>query len=217
MKTTDNQKKRIDKGLFIVFEGIDGSGKSTQAARLFQDLEARGWDAVLTREPTDGPWGRKIRDIAAKGRSGTSLDQEIGIFVQDRREHVRQVIRPALRRGAIVICDRYYFSTIAYQGALGADPAALRRLNEKTHRFPRPDAVFYIRITPRAGIARINKKRGGANAGYEKLEFLERVAALFDAMDDPFFVRIRGAQRPAAVAREVSRSVCALISERTCG
>lgn len=215
MSTSQNQKKRLKDGLFIVFEGIDGSGKSTQAARLAQSLEALGYDVVLTREPTDGPWGRRIRDIAARGRAGTSLDDEIKIFVQDRREHVRQVIRPALRRGAVVICDRYYFSTMAYQGALGADPAALRRLNEKTCRFPIPDVVFYIHVPPRAGIARINRKRGGANAGYEKLDFLERVAAIFDSMDDPFFMRVKGTQRPAAVARIITLRTNELIQQRT--
>lgn len=213
-KGRDN-KNSIDKGLFIVFEGIDGSGKSTQAARLQQSLLQAGLDAVLTREPTDGPWGRKIRDIAAKGRTGTSLDEEIEIFVQDRREHVREVIRPALRRGAVVICDRYYFSTIAYQGALGADPAALRRLNENKHGFPRPDVVFFIDVSPCVGVNRINKKRGGANTGYEKLDFLERVKALFDAMDDPYFVRIKGAQRPPQVARIIREATDKLIAERT--
>lgn len=214
MAHADTDTKRLKKGLFIVFEGIDGSGKSTQARRLRDTLAARGLDVVLTREPTDGPWGRKIRDIAARGRSGTSLDQEINIFVQDRKEHVAQVIRPALRRGAIVICDRYYFSTIAYQGALGADPEALRRLNEKTHRFPAPHVVFFIDVAPRVGLNRINKTRGGANAGYEKRDFLERVKAGFDAMDDPFFVRIPGARRPPAVAAQILEITLGLIAER---
>jgi len=215
MNKLENNKKRLEKGLFIVFEGIDGSGKSTQAAMLHQYFEGLGLDAVLTREPTDGPWGRKIRDIAARGRAGTSLDQEIEIFVQDRRQHVREIIRPALNRGAAVICDRYYFSTIAYQGALGADPAALRRINEHTNKFPRPDVVFFIDVSPRTGVNRINKKRGGANTGYEKIDFLERVKAGFDAMEDPYFVRIKGAQRPPAIARQIREKADFLIAERT--
>ena len=202
---------RLKKGLFIVFEGIDGSGKSTQAARLARDLQERGLDVVLTREPTDSAWGRRIRDIAAKGRKNTSLDQEIRYFVEDRKQHVKELIRPALRRGAVVISDRYYYSTIAYQGALGADMAMLRRLNEKTHRFPRPDVVFMVTISPRAGIARINKKRGGANTGYEGLEFLKKVQANFHAMDDDNILRVSGGRRASDVARDIRAATDRLI------
>lgn len=209
-----SKKLKIPGGLFVVFEGIDGSGKSTQARLLCETLAAAGWDVVPTREPTDGPHGRRIRGIAARGRAGTTLDEEIALFVEDRREHVRGVIRPALRRGCVVICDRYYYSTIAYQGALGADVAALRRLNEATHGFPRPDRVYYVRVSPRTGIGRINAHRGGANTGYERAAYLKRVAAIFDALDDPCILRVRGAGRADAVARVVWDDAQRLIEEK---
>ena len=207
-----SKKIASKQGIFIVFEGIDGSGKSTQAARLAQTLSARHLDVTLTREPTDGVWGRKIRNIARAGRAGTSLEQEISYFIEDRKQHVREVIHPALRRGGVVICDRYYYSTIAYQGALGADPERLRRLNEKTHRFPKPDIVFYIDVSPSAGIRRINTQRDGANAGYERAGFLTRVRAGFDALDDACIIRVKGTRPRDAVAREILAHVDGLMT-----
>lgn len=211
------KNRKIPGGLFIVLEGVDGSGKSTQARLLCEFLMSEGYDIVATREPTDGPHGRRIREIAARGRAGTPLEEEISLFVDDRREHVREVIRPALKRGAVVVCDRYYFSTMAYQGALGADVDALRRLNEVTNRFPLPDRVYYVRVSPRTGIGRINATRGGANTGYERGAFLKRVAAIFDAMEYPFFLRVRGAGRPETVARVIRDDARHLIGNKTRG
>src|SRR5262245_42547095 len=94
-------------GILIVVEGIDGAGKSTQVRRIAEALRAVGETVVQSREPTDGPWGRKIRESAVSGRM--SLADELHAFVEDRREHVAGVIRPALDRGEIVVLDRYYY------------------------------------------------------------------------------------------------------------
>src|SRR5687767_11083693 len=114
----------MQRGLFIVIEGIDGTGKSTQAKRLGEWFLAQGREVVLSREPTDGPWGKKLRDSAATGR--LSPQDELQYFLNDRREHVEEKIQPALAGGKVVILDRYYFSTMAYQGARGFDPAEIR-------------------------------------------------------------------------------------------
>src|SRR5690606_29927239 len=110
-------REMMPRGLFIVLEGIDGTGKSTQAVRLGEWFSRAGHEVLISREPTDGPWGRKLRESAATGR--LSADEELECFLEDRRQHVRELIEPALREGKVVILDRYYFSTMAYQGARG--------------------------------------------------------------------------------------------------
>ena len=107
-------------GLFIVLEGIDGTGKSTQTQRLATYFSALGWEVVLSREPTDGPWGKKLRESATTGR--LEPEQELEYFLLDRKEHVENLILPSLKDDKVVILDRYYFSTMAYQGCRGFDP-----------------------------------------------------------------------------------------------
>ena len=97
----------IPGGLFIVFEGIDGTGKSTQVRLLTEKLKKLGYAVVATREPTDGPYGQKIRELFLD-RNTVSQDEELELFMADRAQHVEQVIAPALSDGRIVISDRYY-------------------------------------------------------------------------------------------------------------
>jgi dTMP kinase len=178
-----NASRRPHRGVLIAVEGIDGMGKSTQVGRLVAGLVAAGWPAVATREPTQGPWGRKIRALAREGRADVSPEDELDWFLRDRMEHVESVIRPALRAGKIVVTDRYYFSTMAYQGALGIDPHRIREMNEAL--FPRPDLVILLRGEARLGLARIARDRdGGADAGYEQARYLDRVADLFAGLRD---------------------------------
>ena len=107
-------------GLFIVIEGIDGTGKSTQLHLLAEKLRQLGYAVVATREPTNGPYGQKIRELFVD-RGAVSQEEELELFIADRDQHVKEVIAPALADGCVVICDRYYLSTIAYQGANGMD------------------------------------------------------------------------------------------------
>src|SRR4051794_35061604 len=110
-------------GIFIVVDGIDGAGKTTQVQLIGDALEAAGEVVVRSKEPTNGPWGQKLRASAANGR--LPLDAELRAFVEDRKEHVASVIRPAMDDGKIVIVDRYFYSTIAYQGSRGADACSV--------------------------------------------------------------------------------------------
>ena len=159
------------RGKFVVLEGIDGSGKSLQTRRLAAWLEQRGHRVVSTREPTDGPFGRRYR-AWARGEFEATPDEVLALFLEDRREHVKLVVRPALERGEIVVCDRYMDSTLAYQAAQGLDRERLRALFDTTE-FPAPDLVLWLRVPVAVALAR----RIGASATerFERAEFLERV------------------------------------------
>ncbi len=192
-------------GLLVAFEGIDGAGKTTQALRLGNALTADGHHVVSTREPTDGPWGRRIRSSAIHQRM--SPEEELGAFVEDRREHVRDVIAPALRRGDVVLVDRYYFSSMAYQGARGLDVAAVRRENEAFA--PRPDVLVLFRADPAVTLARVRKR--GSTDLFEREADLRRAAAIFDAIDDPAPLRVDAELPPDAVADAVRAGVRAAL------
>ncbi|HEY9898897.1 MAG TPA: dTMP kinase [Pantanalinema sp.] len=198
------------KGLFIAVEGIDGMGKSTQLAQLEQFLAARGFDVKRTREPTDSVYGREIRRIAQEGRDGISPDEEVNLFLKDRELDVRENILPALEAGEVVLVDRYYYSNMAYQGALGIDPERIRALNAH---FPKPDLVIMLDASPATGIGRIRGGRGETNnQGYEQEDFLAKVRAIFAAMPDDNIVRIDASRDLEAVTGEVRAHVLARLS-----
>ena len=161
-----------ERGRFIVLEGIDGSGKTEQTRRLADALRQRGHRVVSTREPTDGPFGRRYR-AWARGELEATPEEVLGFFLEDRREHVKALIRPALERGEVVVCDRYVASTLAYQAAQGLDRARLRALFD-TPEFPTPDLVLWLRVPVATALAR----RGDtATERFERADFIARVDA----------------------------------------
>ena len=172
-------------GLFIVLEGIDGTGKSTQAKRLGEWLAALGREVVLSREPTAGPWGQKVRESAATGR--LSPEDELQYFLNDRRQHVEELISPSLAAGKVVILDRYYFSTMAYQGARGFDPAEIRRQNEEFA--PVPDLLLIMDLDVDSALERIGARGDTANE-FEKRENLERCREIFLSLKGEGIVRV---------------------------
>jgi dTMP kinase len=173
------------RGCFIVIEGIDGTGKSTQARRLGEWFEAQGREVVLSREPTDGPWGKKLRESASTGR--LSPEDELQYFLNDRRQHVEETIAPALAEGKVVILDRYYFSTMAYQGSRGFDPAEIRRRNEAFA--PVPDLLLILDLDVATAHQRIGH-RGDSTNEFEKKESLERCREIFLTLKGEAFVRV---------------------------
>ena len=121
-----NDLSRALPGVFLTFEGIDGSGKSTQAKRLAADLQAQGFDVVLTREPGGSAGAEEIRALVLQGDPGRwSAETEILLFTAARRDHMERTILPALEAGKIVICDRFADSTRMYQGLSRGDCAKL--------------------------------------------------------------------------------------------
>ncbi len=166
----------MNRGVLIVLDGIDGTGKTTQAKRLLEDLRSRGWDAVYFREPSDSKWGRAIKKRAVVAGS-LSPQEELDLFQKDREENVRKNIKPALAKKKAIVCDRYYFSTIAYQGARGIDPGMIRRRNESFA--VKPDLVFILDIPPKKGLARIEKSREKMDLHFEKEDYLAKVRNIF--------------------------------------
>jgi len=165
-------------GWLFVFEGIDGSGKTTQMHRAAETLRARGLSVVELVEPTKGRFGRQIRMLSREGGRRASPELELELFIRDRMEDVEQNIRPALDRGDIVLLDRYFYSTMAYQGALGLDPEAIRRRNEAFA--PLPDMVLYFRVGVDEALRRIERQRVGAADLFERRDYLRRVKAIYD-------------------------------------
>ncbi|MFL2936315.1 MAG: dTMP kinase [Myxococcota bacterium] len=187
-------------GCLIAFEGIDGSGKSTQVERLASALRAAGHEVCVTREPTDGEHGRKIRALSTRG-APLSLEEELDLFEQDRREHVKELIAPALGRGEVVITDRYFLSTAAYQGSRGLDSDAILRSHEEL--FPIPDVVFFIDVPPEAALLRVEARGEEMNESYEKLGFLQDVAKLFRSFERAYICPISGEGSPETVHQAV--------------
>jgi dTMP kinase len=172
----------MSQGIFIVIEGIDGTGKSTQSKRLAEWFRSRGREVLLSREPTDGPWGKKLRKSATTGR--LSAEDELEYFLNDRREHVEMSIKPALAEGKVVILDRYYFSTMAYQGARGFDPAEIRRRNEAFA--PQPDLLLILDLSVESAHGRIGARGDTANE-FEQRDTLTRCREIFLSLrDEPF-------------------------------
>lgn len=198
----------LSPGVLVAFEGIDGGGKSTQAAKLAAWGAARGYEVVSTREPTQGPLGQKIRASRFSGR--LSPEEELRCFIEDRREHVAQELAPALARGALVIIDRYYYSNAAYQGALGMDPLAIIAANEAFA--PKPDVVFLLDLGPTAGLERV-QRRGEGQDLFETAEALTRCRALFLSLPGPV-VRLDAGQAPEAVHALVVDHMTPLVSAR---
>jgi dTMP kinase len=192
-------KQLIPGGLLIAVEGIDGAGKTSAAALLAQYCGERGLACVLSKEPTSLRWGRELRKSAQAGR--LTLEQELELFRKDREMHVAGTIRPALEQRHVVIVDRYYWSTAAYQGARGADPAAIVADHESFA--PRPDVFLVLDVPVDQGLARI-RRRGDEPNDFEKAAGLERARGIFRSLAEgaPGHSLLVDA---AASVREVSR------------
>lgn len=178
------------RGVLLAMEGIDGAGKTTQVRMLAQRLSAAGIPFITTKEPTDGPWGTKIRQSAKSGRM--SPQEELGAFINDRREHVRDELEPALDAGMVVLVDRYYLSTVAYQGARGLDPEELLELNSFA---PAPDVLIVLDVDPRLGLQRV-RERGDMADLFEREDELARARDIFRNLDVPNLNRLDASLPP---------------------
>lgn len=160
------------KPFLIVFEGIDGSGKTTLSKMLFAYLKAKHYNVVWCMEPSASKWGEKIRKIA-KSQDNIPIEEELHYFIEDRKWDVEHNIKPALEQNKIVILDRYYFSTACYQGARGLDINRILQFNQSFA--PEPDMTFIIDVEVKIGMSRIKKNRDSKVKLFEKEKFLKRV------------------------------------------
>jgi dTMP kinase len=169
--------------MFIVFEGIDGSGKTTQARLLVSNLMKMGINAIFTREPSDGTYGQQIRQ--AKERF-TAVEEE-KLFREDRKEHLEKIILPALNSGLSIVCDRYIYSSVAYQGARGLD--YLKILEENLKFAPLPDITFILEVSAADGMQRIKQGRTSVTV-FEIESELTRVGEIYTSLQDASIERI---------------------------
>ncbi|WP_328593435.1 dTMP kinase [Tritonibacter aquimaris] len=197
-----------NQGLFLTFEGIDGSGKSTQCKRLAEALSARGLEPVLTREPGGSKGAEEIRALVLEGDPDRwSAETELLLFTAARRDHLERLIAPSVDAGKIVICDRFADSTRMYQGLSRGD---LRATVDELHALMigrEPDLTILLDMDPEIGLARA-KGRQGHEERFEDmgLELQQKMRAGFLALADEFsdrFVVINGNQSADQVAEEV--------------
>ncbi len=201
---------KSQRGLLIVFEGIDGTGKSTQINLLEGFLKEKRFQVTMTREPTEGRFGQRIRELY-QNRQAVTLEKELELFLSDRREHVESLITPSLENGRIVLCDRYFLSTAAYQGAAGLDPL---KIIEQNRFAPDPDLAFILEIDVEESIKRITINRGDRLNDFEQLESLKKVDKIFKDLNFAYIRRVDGSQAIDVVNRCVINHTARLLDDR---
>jgi dTMP kinase len=189
-------------GFFLTVEGIDGAGKSTQARMLAERLRAFGREVVETREPGGAPGAEEIRRLLVEGDPERwSPETEILLFTAARRDHVERVVRPALDRGAVVLCDRYVDSTRAYQGA---DAPGRRALVDRLHRLAigiDPDLTLIFNMDPGAALDRASKRQSDTNE-----DRFEKMGQAFQAKLRAEFLAIAAAEPGRCTVIDAARS-----------
>lgn len=162
-------------GFLFVLEGIDGSGKTCTCKELKMKLESVGYEVVYLREPTnESPWGKEMRERSPAGEF--TAEEELELFIRDREWHIANRIRPALEGGKVVLLDRYFFATGAYQSAvMSLHWKDILRRNREEISAPEPDIVFILDVPAEIGLKRATGRTGIANLQFEKLDRLIKV------------------------------------------
>jgi dTMP kinase len=196
-------------GLLIAFEGIDGAGKSTHAQLLAERLERRGEKTLQRSEPTHGPEGGIIREILSGKRPRPEPAEEAQLFLDDRARHVREVIAPALAEGKIVILDRYFYSTAAYQGARGLDPRAILAANRKIA--PEPNLTLIFSVPVDEAMRRISSSRKSLSS-FEFAPYLTEVAGRFESFSGPALVQINGYTTTEDIEKAIQQALAPVLA-----
>ena len=191
--------------ILIAIEGIDGAGKTTQIRMLLESMEGAGVPVIASKEPTSGRWVNIIKESATSGR--LSAEEELELFIKDRTEHVQNLVAPALEEGKVVLLDRYFYSTIAYQGSRGANFDAVKVMMESL--FPIPDAVFILDIDEHLSAHRIANVRGEEPNHFEERGNLAKAREIFNAMTGINIHRVDG----RSAIPEVHRKIMSLFVE----
>jgi len=192
------------KGMLICIEGIDASGKTTQAKLLVKNLNERGYKAVYTSEPTKGFFGQILRQKILYGNERVPAVVEALLFALDRLEHVEKEIKPALEKEKIVVSDRYLYSSIAYQGAAGLDPAWIEEINRWAIK---PDLAIYLDVPAEVVIKRLKRKR----SVMETLENQRRVRNVYLRLVKEGMLLLVDGNRPI---EEIEREILEIVMKR---
>jgi len=171
--------KTLRRGILLALEGIDGAGKTTQAALLKAVLETKNFPVVTLKEPTNRKYGKQIKKLVHEHRNLSPSD-ELKLFIKDRRDHVTNEIKPLLKKKVIVIMDRYFYSTAAYQGVLEDVGKTVDAILQQNRQFaPEPDLTIILDVPPRVGLWRIKNGRNNQLTLFEKEAYLEMVREKF--------------------------------------
>ncbi|MDH5437812.1 MAG: dTMP kinase [Candidatus Bathyarchaeota archaeon] len=185
------------KGAFICIEGLDASGKTTQARRLVRELRRKGFKAVYTTEPSPGEIGRFIRTYILQRKRRVPIAVEALLFAVDRVDHLEQKVKPALQEGKIVVSDRYVYSSLAYQGAAGLDLNWIEEINRSV---VTPDLAIYIDVPPEVAVKRIKGKR----SVMERLEVQRKVREVYlEFVENGRLIRVDGDRPKDEVLRDI--------------
>lgn len=186
-----------NRGVFICLEGIDGSGKTTQAHRLVKILIKKGYEAVYTTEPSKGTYGRIIRKHLLQRNKRVPIVVEALLFAADRIDHIKKEIDPLLHAGKVIICDRYVYSSIAYQGAFNLSLEWIKEINKHAIK---PDLALYIDVLPEMLDSRIHREK----SVMETLQTQRKVREIYlKLVKDKQLFHVYG----RATKREVARTI----------
>lgn len=201
----------MSKGLFITFEGADGCGKTTQLSMLAQYLKEHGKDVLLTREPGAPGLGEKIREILLNYDGAVSDRCESFLFLADRAQHVDIIINPAVKKGEIVLCDRYTDSTVAYQGyGRGLDINQINNLNDIATNGKKPDLTIVFDIDVETSLKRVGKEKDRMESAGVDFHNRVRNGYLEIAKQEPQRVKVLDA---SASIEEIHQEVLRLIGK----
>ena len=185
------------RGAFICIEGLDASGKTTHARRLVEDLWQKGFDAVYTTEPSTSEIGKFVRTYALQRKKRVPSVVEALLFAVDRVDHVETRIKPALQKDKIVVCDRYLYSSLAYQGAAGLDLNWIREINKNAIT---PDLAIYLDVPPEVVVKRIKWKK----SVMERLQIQQKGQEIYMKLEEEgLLVRVDGNRSKDEVSKDI--------------
>ena len=205
------QQPGILHGLLVAFEGIDGVGKSTLANNVWKRFNNRELPCVQDFEPRRESYGAELRKKIVDPEYVLDPYEELALFILDRKEHVDEYILPKLHKRNIVLLDRYYYSSMAYQGAGGLDPWGIERMHKVFA--PEPDLLVILDLDVDVALARVKMSRGEDTDAFEKRDFLVKVRQIFDDIVHPNLLRLDANLSPPTLMGVVEQAIDKLIEK----
>ena len=208
----------MQKGLFITFEGTDGSGKTTQLNLIKEYLENKGFDCVVTREPGALDFGKKIRDILLNSDENISDNAEMFLFLADRAQHIDKFIKPALNDGKIVLCDRHVDSTLAYQGyGRNRDVEMLRKLNNIAVSGVIPDLTLLFDVSEENAAKRLDRVKDRMELSGKEIYNGVRRGYLLLQKEEPQRIKLIDANNSINIVYNISKELIDELISRKSG